>query len=77
MKKTLAFLVIAVACIGFVAVAQAEDGSWTGYLSDAACAKDYEKASADHAACSKELCQQRRKLGDRDEGRFPRSRDRR
>ena len=53
MKKTLTLLVIAIVCVCFAAVSQAEEGSWTGFLSDAACAKDYAKASADHTACAK------------------------
>ena len=53
MKKTLALLVIAILCVCFAGISQAEEGSWTGYLSDAACAKDYAKASKDHTACSK------------------------
>ena len=51
MKKTLALIVIAI--VGLCFAAQADEGSWTGYLSDAACAKDYEKASKDHTGCSK------------------------
>jgi hypothetical protein len=54
MKKTLALLVLAIVCVCFAGVSQAEDGNWTGFLSDAACAKDYEKASSgDHTACVK------------------------
>lgn len=53
MKNTLTLLVIAIVCVCFAAVSQAEEGSWTGFLSDAACAKDYAKASADHTACAK------------------------
>ena len=53
MKKILTLLAIAIIGVCFAAVSQAEDGSWTGYLSDAACAKDFEKASKDHTACSK------------------------
>jgi opacity protein-like surface antigen len=53
MKKILILMVIAILSVCFAAVSQAEDDSWTGYLSDAACAKDFEKASMDHTACAK------------------------
>ena len=53
MKKWLALLAIAFLCLGAGALAQAEEGSWTGYLSDASCAKDYAKSSKDHAGCAK------------------------
>jgi len=53
MKRILGVLTITFACVGFAAFSQAEESSWTGYLSDASCAKNYEKSSADHAACAK------------------------
>jgi hypothetical protein len=52
--KKLTILVAVLLIVGFSGLASAEDASWTGFISDEACAKDYEKASADaHVACAK------------------------
>jgi hypothetical protein len=54
MKKTFALLVVLVVLIGFSGLSLAGDGSWMGYISDANCAKDYTKSSAEkHVACAK------------------------
>lgn len=51
MKKLFAVAVVLVALSG---VSFAEEGSWMGYVSDEACAKDYAKSSAEkHVACAK------------------------
>lgn len=54
MKKTFALLAVLVLFVGFSGLALADDGSWTGYISDSSCAKNFEKSSAEnHAACAK------------------------
>jgi hypothetical protein len=54
MKKAFALALVSVLVLGFGSMALAEDGSWMGYISDEACAKDYAKAGVDkHAACAK------------------------
>jgi hypothetical protein len=54
MKKIFALLVVLVLSIGFSGLSFAADGSWMGYISDAACAKDFAKSSAEkHVACAK------------------------
>lgn len=53
MKKTVILVAAVILCFGFTMMAQAEDGSWTGYLSDENCAKDFAKSSSgEHAACA-------------------------
>lgn len=53
MKKTLALLVLALFAVGLVSVAAAEDMTYTGWIADEACAKDYAKsATADHQGCA-------------------------
>lgn len=52
--KKLTLLVAPLLVLGLAAFASAGDGSWTGFISDEACAKDYAKASAEkHVACAK------------------------
>lgn len=54
MKKLVCLSVAVMLLAGFSPVLMAADGSWTGWLADANCAKDYEKsASAGHAGCAK------------------------
>jgi hypothetical protein len=54
MKKTLALVVATLLLLAVSGLSFAEDGSWMGYISDEACAKDYAKASAEkHVACAK------------------------
>lgn len=54
MKKTFALLVACFLLIGLSSFSFAEEGSWMGYISDANCAKDYAKSSAEkHVACAK------------------------
>ncbi len=57
MKKSIFVALIALVLAGFTSFGGAADeGSWTGWISDARCAADYQKsASADHAGCAK-LC---------------------
>ena len=53
MKKTLALLVLALFAVGLVSVAAAEEMTFTGWVADEACAKDYAKsATADHKGCA-------------------------
>jgi hypothetical protein len=53
--KKISVLVLACALLfAFSSFTFAEDGSWMGYISDEACAKDYAKASGEkHAGCAK------------------------
>jgi hypothetical protein len=53
MKKISALVLACVLMIAFSGFALAEEGSWTGFISDEACAKDYAKASAEkHVGCA-------------------------
>ncbi len=53
MKKALTVLFAMALLMGFAGLAVADD-SWTGFISDASCAKDYEKSSAaKHVGCAK------------------------
>ena len=55
MKTSIFFTVLALILAGFTSFGGAADeGSWTGWISDASCAANYAKsASADHAGCAK------------------------
>jgi hypothetical protein len=54
MKKVLCLSIVVVLLAGFASFALADEGSWTGWIADANCAKNYEKAAkAEHAACAK------------------------
>lgn len=53
MSKRFLLLVSVLVVFGLAGTGLAEEKSVTGYLADANCAKDYEKASSDHAACAK------------------------
>lgn len=54
MKKSLALVVATLVLLALSGISFAEDGSWMGYISDEACAKDYAKASVEkHVACAK------------------------
>lgn len=54
MKKTLALVVAMLVLLALSGISFAEDGSWMGYISDEACAKDYAKASVEkHVGCAK------------------------
>jgi hypothetical protein len=54
MKKTFALALASVLLFGLSGSALAEEGSWMGYISDEACAKDYAKASVEkHVGCAK------------------------
>ena len=54
MKKTFALVLASVLLLAFSTFLFAEEGSWMGYISDDACAKDYAKASVEkHVACAK------------------------
>ncbi|HXV60887.1 MAG TPA: DUF5818 domain-containing protein [Vicinamibacteria bacterium] len=54
MKTILMLMVTALVILGFAALGPAEEGSWTGYIADEACSKDYAKSSAEkHIACAK------------------------
>ncbi|MGH9322351.1 MAG: hypothetical protein ACRD3V_21005 [Vicinamibacteria bacterium] len=54
MKKTFVLVLASVLLLGFSSFSLAEDGSWMGYISDEACAKDYAKAGTEkHVACAK------------------------
>ena len=53
MKKTFALVLATFLLLLFAGFTFAEEGSWSGYISDEACAKDYAKASAEkHVACA-------------------------
>jgi hypothetical protein len=53
MKKTFALVLASVLLLGLSGLAFADEGSWAGYISDEACAKDYAKSSAEkHVACA-------------------------
>lgn len=53
MKKTLVLLAALLFAVGFVALGAAEDMTYTGWIADEACAKDYAKsATADHQGCA-------------------------
>ena len=53
MKKLLILAVALFAAVGLVASAAAEDTTFTGWVADEACAKDYSKAAtADHKGCA-------------------------
>ncbi len=53
MKKGFALALVSVLLLGLSSFALAEDGSWLGYISDEACAKDYAKAGNEkHVACA-------------------------
>lgn len=53
MKKTFALVLATFLLLAFSGVTFADEGSWMGYISDEACAKDYAKASAEkHVACA-------------------------
>ena len=54
MKKAFALALASVLMLGLSSFALAEDGTWTGYISDDSCAKDYAKAGTEkHVACAK------------------------
>ncbi len=55
MKKFIFLPVMVLVLAGFTSFGVAADeGSWTGWISDARCAADYQKsASADHVGCAK------------------------
>ncbi len=55
MKKFIFFTVMVLVLGGFTSFGVAADeGSWTGWISDARCAADYQKsATADHVGCAK------------------------
>ncbi len=55
MKKSIFLTVMAFVLVGFTSFGVAADeGSWTGWISDARCAADYAKsATADHVGCAK------------------------
>jgi hypothetical protein len=54
MKKTFVLVLASVLLLGLTSLVVAEEGSWMGYISDEACAKDYAKAGVEkHAACAK------------------------
>jgi hypothetical protein len=54
MKKTFVVLVVLVLTVGFSGLSIAAEGSWMGYISDSACAKDFAKSSTEkHVACAK------------------------
>jgi len=55
MKKFIFCTVMALVLAGFTSFGVAADeGSWTGWISDARCAADYAKsATADHVGCAK------------------------
>jgi hypothetical protein len=54
MKKTSVLLLAGALLLVFSSFTFAEDGSWMGYISDEACAKEYAKASGEkHPGCVK------------------------
>ncbi len=55
MKKSIFLTVLAFVLVGFTSFGVAADTeSWTGWISDARCAADYQKsATADHVGCAK------------------------
>jgi hypothetical protein len=54
MKKTFALVLATALLLGFSSLLLADEGSWMGYISDDACAKDYAKAGTEkHVACAK------------------------
>ncbi len=55
MKKFIFVTVMALVLTGFTSFGGAADeGSWTGWISDARCAANYQKsATADHVGCAK------------------------
>jgi len=54
MKKSFALVLASVLLLAFSSFAFAEEGSWMGYISDEACAKDYAKSSVEkHVGCAK------------------------
>ncbi len=55
MRTSIFFTVMVLVLAGFTSFGVAADtGSWTGWISDARCAADYQKsATADHVGCAK------------------------
>jgi hypothetical protein len=54
MKKTFALVLASVLLLGLSSLAFAQEGSWMGWISDDACAKDFAKAGTEkHVACAK------------------------
>ena len=55
MRTSIFFAVLALVLAGFTSFGGAADeGSWTGWISDSGCAKNYAKsATADHVGCAK------------------------
>ncbi|MEE8348727.1 MAG: hypothetical protein V3R94_04100 [Acidobacteriota bacterium] len=55
MKKSICFTGIALLFVAFTTFGvAAEEGSWTGWIADQNCAKDYTKAATgSHAACAR------------------------
>jgi hypothetical protein len=54
MKKAIVLVVAGLCLLGLSGFSFAEEGSWMGYISDEACAKDYAKSSAEkHVGCAK------------------------
>ena len=53
MKKLLLVSAALFLVLGLAATGLAEEKTMTGYLADANCAKDHEKASSDHTACAR------------------------
>jgi hypothetical protein len=54
MKKTFALVLASVLLLGLSSLALADEGSWMGWISDDACAKDFAKAGTEkHVACAK------------------------
>lgn len=55
MKRLFGSIIVLALAVGFAAFATAADqGSWTGWIADENCAKNYEKAAnAGHAGCAK------------------------
>ncbi len=53
MKRILFLLSVLALALGFAAFASADEATYTGWISDAACAKDYSKAAdAGHKGCA-------------------------
>ena len=55
MKQSQLLIGVAILFVGFTTFGvSADEGSWTGWIADETCAKDYTKAAtANHAACAK------------------------
>ena len=72
MKKLLILSLALLASVAFVAAAAAEDMTFTGWVADQACAKDFAKAGNEaHKGCATGCLNGGDSCGPREPGRFP------